>query len=114
MTGFCFSPEVKADNVLLFLDHCLGHLSSPFYTGRDDDGYIATKSGLPGGLNPKAMGIYWLKHREHIRGLGLQGNGRCVFRPGYTAFYSDDLDGVFAVLDELAEEVVAATPCPVD
>lgn len=112
--GFCFSPEVKADNVLLFLDHCLGHLSSPFYTGRDDDGYIATKSGLPGGLNPKAMGIYWLKHREHIRGLGLQGNGRCVFRPGYTAFYSDDLDGVFAVLDELAEEVVAATPCPVD
>lgn len=107
--GFCFSPVVDGDNVLLFLDHCLAHLSSPFHTGRDEEGHVATKAGLPGGLDPKAMGRYWLSHRDHIRGLGLKDNGRCVFMPGYTAFYRDDLDGVFAVLDELAEE---ATPSP--
>ena len=101
--GFCFSPEVDGDNVLLFLDHCLAHLSSPFHTGRDEEGYVATKSGLPGGLDPTAMGKYWLKHRDHIRGLELQNNGRRVFMPSYTALYCDDLDGVFAVLDELAE-----------
>jgi hypothetical protein len=110
--GFCYSPVVDGDNVLLFLDHCLAHLSSPFHTGRDEEGYMATKSGLPGGLDPKAMGRYWLTHRDHIRGLELQDQGRCVYMPGYTAFYRDDLDGVFAVLDELAEEAVSATPVP--
>jgi hypothetical protein len=110
--GFCFSPVVDGDNVLLFLDHCLAHLSSPFHTGQDEEGYVATKSGLPGGLDPKAMGRYWLTHRDHIRGLGLQDSGRCVFLPSYTALYRDDLAGVFAVLDELAEEVAPATPAP--
>lgn len=110
--GHCFSPIVDCDNVQLFLDHCLAHLSSPFHTGRDEEGYVATKSGLPGGLDPKAMGRYWLTHRNHIRGLGLQDSGRCVFLPSYTAFYRDDLDGVFAVLDELAEEAVSATSLP--
>lgn len=108
--GHCFSPIVDGDNVLLFLDHCLAHLSSPFDTGRDEEGFVATKSGLPGGLDPKAMGMYWLTHRDHIRGLGIQDSGRCVYMPGYTAFYRDDLDGVFAALDELAEEVATATP----
>ena len=107
--GFCFSPLVSGDNVLLFLDHCLANLSSPFHTGRDEEGYVATKSGLPGGLDPKAMGRYWLEHRDHIRGLGFQDSGRCVYTPGYTAFYRDDLDGVFSVLNELAEEVTSST-----
>ncbi len=112
--GFCFSPAVNGDNVLLFIDHCLANLTSPFHTGRDDDGYVPTKSGLPGGLNPEAMGRYWLEHREHIRGLELQRSGRCVYTSGYTAFYRDDLDGVFAVLDDLAEDVAHAPPTPGD
>lgn len=107
--GFCFNPAVDVNNALLFIDHCLAHLSSPFHTGRYEEGYVATKSGLPGGLDPKAVGRYWLTHGDHIRGLGLQDTGRCVFLPSYTAFYRDYLDGVFAVLDELAEE---ATPNP--
>ncbi len=107
--GFCFNPKVDDDNVYRFLDHCLSHLSSPFHTGRYDDGFVATKSGLSGGLDTKAMGKYWLRHRDHIRGLGLQDSGRCVFMPDYTAFYRDDLVGVFAVLDELAEEAASAT-----
>ena len=109
---FCFNPKVDGANVFRFLDHCLGHLSSPFQTGRDEDGFVATKTELPGGLDPKAMGMYWQQHRDHIRGLGLKDSGRCVFMPRYTAFYRDDLIGVFAVLDELAEEAASTTPAP--
>jgi hypothetical protein len=105
--GFCFNPAVDVNNALLFIDHCLAHLSSPFHTGRDEEGYVATKSGLPGGLDPKAVGRYWLMHGDHIRGLALKDSGRCVCMPSYTAFYRDDLDGVFAVLDELAGETTS-------
>lgn len=109
---FCFNPLVDGDNVLLFLDHCLAHLSSPFHTGDDEKGYVATKSALPGGLDPKSMGRYWLTHRDHIRGLGLQDCGRCVFLPSYTASYRDDVDGIFTVLDELAQEATSDTNVP--
>lgn len=108
--GVCFNPTGNDNNVLLFLDHCLSHLSSPFRTGRDDEGYIATMSGLTAGLSSTAMGRYWLEHRDHIRGLELQDSSRRVFMPRYTAIYREDLDGVFAVLDELAEEVASDTP----
>jgi hypothetical protein len=101
---FCFNPKVDEDNVLRFINHCLSNLSSPFHTGRDEDGFVATKTGLLGGLDPKAMGMYWMQHRDHICGLGLQDSGRCVFMPGYTAFYRDYLVEVFAVLDELADD----------
>lgn len=102
--GTCFNPDVDENNVLLFLDHCLSHLSSSFYSGSGDKGYIANKAGIAGGLDPKAMGRYWLEHRKQIRGLVLRINSRCVFTPNYIATYRDDLDGVFAVLDELADE----------
>lgn len=111
---FCFSPVVNNENVLLFLDYCLSNLSSPFHTGRDEEGYVATKSGLLSGLNPRAMGMYWLKHRDQIRSMELQNIRRCVFMPSYTAFYREDLVGVFAVLDELAEEAASAIPIPGD
>lgn len=108
----CFNPDVHENNVFLFLDHCLSYLSSPFYSGRDEDGYIATKAGLAGGLDPKAMGRYWQQHREHIRGRELQTSQRCVFMSSYIASYRDDLDGVFAVLDELADEANPALAVP--
>lgn len=108
----CFNPDVQENNVFLFLDHCLSHLTSPFYSGRDEDGYIATKAGLPGGLDPKKMGHYWKQHREHIRGRELQTSQRCVFMSNYIASYRADLDGVFAVLDELADEVNPVSAIP--
>lgn len=103
----CFNPDIHEDNVLLFLDHCLMHLTSPFYTGRDEDGYVATKEGLPGGLDMKEMGRYWHQNRERIRGLDLQNSDRKVFSSGYIAFYRDDIDGVFTALDELADEFLS-------
>ena len=101
--GTCFNPDVDENNVLLFLDHCLSHLSSSFYSGSGDKGYIANKAGIAGGLDPKQMGCYWRKHRQHIRELKLDGKSRSVFTPNYLATYRDYLEGVFAVLEELAE-----------
>ncbi|OGB54130.1 MAG: KAP P-loop protein [Burkholderiales bacterium RIFOXYC12_FULL_60_6] len=112
--GTCFNPDFHENNVCLFLDHCLSQLSSPFYSGRDEDGYIATKAGLHGGLDPKEMGNYWRQHREHIRGLDCQNTQRCVFTPNYIASYRDYLDGVFTVLDEFADEATPALAVPDD
>jgi hypothetical protein len=102
--GTCFNPEIRENNALLFLDHCLSNLSSSFFSGRDEDGYVATKAELPGGLDPKRMGQYWRQHREHIRGSDLHAREQYVFTPNYIASYRDDLDGVFTVLDELVDE----------
>jgi hypothetical protein len=101
--GFCFNPEIHKDNILLFLDYCLSHLTSPFYSGRYEDGFIATKADLPGGLDPKEMGHYWRQHREHIRESQLHTMERSVITANYSATYRDHLDRVFAVLDELAD-----------
>jgi len=100
----CFNPKIHENNVLLFLDHCLSHLSSSFFSDRDEDGYVATKAELSRGLDPREMGRYWRQNREHIRGRNLHTSGRCVFTPNYTAVYRNDLSGVFAALDELADE----------
>jgi len=100
----CFNPEIHESNIFLFLDHCLSHLSNSFFSGRNEGGYIAIRETLPGGLDAIAMGNYWIKYREQIRGLKLHTSERCVFTSNYTAFYCDDLDGVFTVLDELADE----------
>ena len=108
----CFNPEIREDNALLFLDHCLSHLSNAFFSGRDEDGYFATKAQLPGGLDPKEMGRYWRQHREHIRRRELHASERCVFTPNYIASYRDDLNGVFNVLDELADESSKPEPGP--
>lgn len=104
MFGVCFNPEIHKSNIFLFLDYCLMHLSSSFFSGRDESGYVATKAELPGGLNPKEMGRYWRQHHKYIRELDLSTCERYVFMPSYMASYRDDLESVFAVLEELADE----------
>ena len=104
MFGTCFNPNIHKNNALLFLDYCLSHLSNSFFSGGDEEGYFATKTGLAGGLDPTQMGRYWRHHQEEIRGLALQNLQRCIFTSNYAASYRVDLDGVFTVLDELADE----------
>lgn len=106
--GFCFNPAIHENNVLLFLDYCLLHLSSAYFSGGDGEGYFATKSELPGGLDPKEMGRYWSQQREIIRERILSTEDRHVVTLRYIASYRDDLAGVFAVLDVLADEATAA------
>jgi hypothetical protein len=105
--GVCFNPDINEDNVLQFLDHCLTHLSSSFFSGGDEEGYFASKARLPGGLDPKEMGRYWSQRREFIRDRVLHVEDRCVVTLNYTASYRDHLAGVFAVLDELADDSVS-------
>lgn len=110
--GVCFNPEFHADNVLLFLDYCLTNLSSSFYSLADEEGFVATKARLPSGLDPKEMGRYWRQHREQIRGCELETSNRHVVTSSYVASYHDDLNGVFVVLDELADEGNQIFPKP--
>lgn len=107
MFGCCFNPDIHEDNLYHFLDHCLSHLSSSFFSGRDDEGYIPTKAELPGGLGPRDMGLYWSQHRELIRQRVLNVEDRCVVTSNYMASYREDLDEVFAVLDGLADDATA-------
>lgn len=105
--GVCFNPDIHEDNVFHFLDHCLSHLSNSFFSGRDEEGYFASKAELPGGLDPKEMGRYWSQHRELIRQRVLHAEERYVVTLNYIASYREDLAGVFAVLDGLADEATA-------
>ncbi|MDH4331580.1 MAG: KAP family NTPase [Desulfobulbaceae bacterium] len=107
----CFNPDIHEDNVLHFLDHCLSQLSSSFFSDRDEEGYFASKSELPGGLDPNEMGRYWNKRQELIRQRSLLFEERHVVTTNYTASYRTDLNGVFAVLDELAEKAQTSPPC---
>ncbi|WP_321906352.1 KAP family NTPase [Burkholderia cenocepacia] len=100
--GVCFNPELHADNVFHFVDHCLSHLSNPIFSGADADRFVATKTGLPGGLDPKEMGRYWSQFRESIRQRVHDSEDRHVMTLNYSASYGEDLAGVFKVLDELA------------
>lgn len=99
----CFNPEIKEENALYFIDHCLSHLSNAFFFEGDKVGYIATKTGVPGGLNPKDLGQYWKKHEGLIRRTADKHKKREVVTYNYKACYADDLEDVFLVLDELSE-----------
>lgn len=107
--GFCFNPAVNQDNIFHFLDHCLSNLSSTFFSARgEEEGYAASRTELARGLDPKAMGRYWGEHRELIRERSSSAGDRRVVTSSYVASYNEDLLGVFAVLDELADEAAKA------
>lgn len=105
--GLCFNPVVNENNVFHFLDYCLANFSNSYFLNGSDEGYIATKAELARGLNAKKMGLYWKQHKELIYQLTPRDVERFVVTSSYTASYSEDLEGVFEVLDELASE---ATP----
>ncbi|SDN34550.1 KAP family NTPase [Vreelandella arcis] len=103
--GVCFNPSINEDNVFHFLDYCLSNLNNSFFLNGSDEGCVATKAGLSGGLDSKEMGVYWNRHKELIRQLAQQAEDRNVATYNYTASYSEDLKGVFDVLDGLSKEI---------
>lgn len=105
--GFCFNPDVEEGNIFHFLDHCLSHLTNSFFSGRDEEGYFASKIGVLGGFDAKEMGLYWCMHRDLIRKKAQQAEDRRIVMSNYIASYRDDLPGVFTALDELADEATA-------
>ena len=65
----------------------------------------ATKAALSGGLDPPELGRSWRQHGERVRARELEHGGRDVVASDYVASCRDDLAGVFAALDELADEL---------
>jgi len=107
MFDICFNPELDENNILLFLDYCLSHLSNSFFSEKFEANHIATIEGIPGSLDPIKMGNYWKKNRAHISKVHLQNIGRKVITHNYHASYSEDLEDVFKVLDQLAAKSTA-------
>lgn len=68
---------------------------------------MAAKNSLAGGLDPLEMGRYWSANKEQILKQALQSEDRFVVTLNYIASYSEDLEGVFNVLDELAKEATS-------
>lgn len=102
MFNLCFNPAIDKKNTVYFLDFCLSRLSSPFETNKNE--YSATKYGLTGGLDPVRLGKYWVENKGLLRQQAKQLRGRCVFTTNYKATYEEDLEGIFIVLTELANE----------
>ncbi|NWA81285.1 KAP family NTPase [Pseudomonas sp. D2002] len=102
----CFNLKIDPENVHHFLQHCLTHLSNPFFTGtfNEQDDYFPFKGEISGGLDSKRMGQYWRTNQHLIRELKLEFDDRCVTTSQYIASYREYLPGVFAVLDELAAD----------
>jgi hypothetical protein len=82
-------------------------LSNSFFSGGEEEGYVASKAELPGGFDPKKMGLYWSEHQGLIRQLVQSVDDRYVVMHNYTASYRKHLPGVFATLDKLADEAIA-------
>jgi hypothetical protein len=106
----CFNPDIHQDNVFHFIDYCLSNLTNSFFSGRDEEGYFVSKAELPGGLDPREMGLYWRQYGELVRQRVAPAQGRRVVTPNYIAFYREDLAGVFSVLDELANDATTEKP----
>ncbi|MGS1024382.1 KAP family NTPase [Burkholderia glumae] len=100
----CFNPEIDPNNMLYFFDHCLMHLNMPIFFDRENEGYRAHKSRLPGGLDPIRMGQYWRAHGDRIRKHVEANQDRWVHTANYSAGYSEKLARVYQVLDELRNE----------
>ena len=102
----CFNPDINKENAIHFLDHCLAHLSSTFFSdsGTDKKEYVATPDGLSGSLDRIEMANYWRKYKQTIHRMNLESRNRSVYTSNYIASYKEDLPGVFTALDTLAEQ----------
>lgn len=101
---FCFNPKIEEGNSIHFLDYCLSKLSSSFFSGGDEDGYIATKTELVKGIDPNRLGQHWHKHHAVIRKQAEDLSERKVVTSNYEASYREHLKGVFEILDQLSSE----------
>ncbi|MCF8985806.1 KAP P-loop protein [Pseudomonas syringae] len=101
---FCFNPDLQPANAHHFTDHCLASLSNSFFTDSDQVGFIATKSGLVGGFDARVVGNYWARHQVLIRQANALVQERLVSTINYRASYSEDLEQIYSVLDELAAD----------
>lgn len=98
----CFNPNICEDNVFYFLDHCLLHFERTYR--RDEVEYLPTQTSLSGTLDSNEISKYWQDHREFIISKNFTNIDQQVMASNYIATYSEDLQSVFDVLDEMIEQ----------
>ena len=98
----CFNPLVSEDNIYIFADYCLCNLSSGYWAGHDEEGFVAAETSLASGLDPAALKKYWEEFGNLIKERNLPNMNRQVVTLNYIATYNEDLPKVFVVLDKMA------------
>lgn len=99
----CFNPERDQKNYHFFLDYLLLNLERT-YGARDNGRHVPTLAGFTKVLDEERLKAYWMLHREKILELNFDSMEKRLVTPNYDATYSDDLRGVFKVLDDHAAE----------
>lgn len=101
----CFNPEVNEKNPIYFIDYCLSNFSDSYFTEHKDIGYVPTLDGLTSVLDKNMLAKYWGKYGSTVKETAQAYLDREVVSVNYIAFYKDDLDSTFEVLDKLIKEV---------
>lgn len=101
----CFNPEKNAKNPIYFIDYCLSNFRDSYFTGQTDKGYIPTLDGLTNVLDKAMLAQYWTTNRNKVKKIALEYLDREVASVNYIAFYKDDLDSTFEVLDKLIKDL---------
>lgn len=97
----CFNPYIAEDNALYFIDYCLSHLTSGFFSNLDTDDFVPTKEDIIKPLDEKKFREFWKKHKDTVIKIAENNKTRKVDTPNYIASYKDDLKAVLTVLDEI-------------
>jgi hypothetical protein len=101
----CFNPSVSEDNIYQFVDHCLRNLTSGFWAGHDEEGYVVTEKSLASGLDPAELKKYWKKFGNQIKKENLLSLNRRIVIVNYVATYAEHLPKVFDALDNMANDI---------
>ncbi|MGZ0717512.1 hypothetical protein [Pseudomonas palleroniana] len=102
------NPKVDEDNAYHFLDYCLSNLSNSYFEVTPGDGFVAARNGLIGCFDIESFARYWREHGAFVRVKAEEMSNRKVVTSNYVASYTDDLNGVFKVLDGIVDERDAA------
>ncbi|TMN71293.1 KAP P-loop protein [Pseudoalteromonas sp. S1727] len=100
----CFNPDKAEENALYFIDYCLSHLTSGFFSNLDTDDFVPTKEDIIKPLSEKKFREFWKKHKGTVIKIAENNKTRKVYTPNYIANYEDDLKAVLTTLDEILEE----------
>jgi hypothetical protein len=99
----CFNPSVTKGNIYHFADHCLRNLTSGFWAGHDEEGYVVTEDSLASGLDPAELKKYWEKFGNQIKKENLPDINRRIVTGNYIATYAKHLPKVFDALDKMVD-----------
>ncbi|QLE10456.1 KAP P-loop protein [Pseudoalteromonas shioyasakiensis] len=100
----CFNPEITEKNAIYFIDYCLSHLTSGFFSDLDSDDFVPTKEDIIQPLNKNKFREFWKRHKDKIKEVADRNTTRKVYTPNYIASYEEDLKAVLTTLGDILEE----------